>query len=224
MKKYIILMMLFCLVFIPTVMSVEVTNESREYVRYRKEVSNFTQEFLYFDNFDGKNFFVQFLVIPQLRVYGSPETISIWNPVLYFQRGSEIIGVDTSSCWKWWGNASNQQEQRQNEDCPTVSFEMKANDKSMTIYMFTNGTVKPAPAFITYYYGYSTAYADDKIIYSDTRRIASNSLTEFFTLNLNIWKGAYYLLIVIIMVIGVLFFVGGIPLLIKKIIVKVSGG
>lgn len=215
--------MMFCLVLIPSIFSIEVTNESREYVRYRKEVSNFTDEFLYFDNFDGKNFFVQFLVIPQLRVYGTPDTLSIWNPTLYFQRGSEIISVDTTACWGWWNNASSDWEKRQNEDCPTVSFEMKSNDKDMTIYLRTNGTLKPSPQFITYYYGYSTAYADDRILYSDTRRIASNSLTEFFTLNLNLWKGAYYLLIVVIMVVGVLFFIGGIPLLIKKIIVKVSG-
>jgi hypothetical protein len=205
-------------------MSIEITNESRDYAKFWKEVSNFTSETLYFDNVDGRNFFIKMLVIPQFRVYGTNKNISNWNPTLYIYKDSQEISVDTTPCWGWWDNTSSEWEVRQYEDCPTVSFEMKGNDDNMTLTIQTeNRTGKPSGQFLLYYYGYTTAFAGDFVTYSDTKRIASNSLSEFFSINLNIWKGFYYLLVVIVVVLGVLFIIGAIPLLIKKIIVKVSG-
>jgi len=224
-NKKLMLILFLSLIVIPSILSIEITNESREYGKYWKGISNFTKEEMLFENFDNRNYFIKFLVVPELRVYGTPDTIALWDTKLYFYRGGELTTVDTSSCWNWWSNTSSDWEERQYTDCPEVSFEVKSNEDLTNITMVGDGSHGlPSPQFRVFYYGYTTAFADEDILYSDTRRVARDSISEFFTINLNLWRGAYYVMIIVVVVLAVLFIVGGVPLLIKKLIVKVVGG
>jgi hypothetical protein len=225
MNKTLLIAMVFSLVIIPSVLSVEITNESREYMKYWISVSNFTTNTMTFQNFDGREFIVRLQVIPYKIVYGLDYNISNWNPVLniYSNRG-EFVQVDTTDCWAWWDEDPTTWEEYIAQNCPFTSFEVKTDDDYLELTFEAkdiNGTSYiPSIPFRMYYWGYSTAYADSYITYSDTKNTARDALAQLFTLNINAWKGAYYLLIVVVLVIAGLFVIGFIPLFLKKLFEK----
>jgi hypothetical protein len=223
MKKTMLIALLFGLMIIPSVLSIEITNETRSPAQFWKSVSNYTSEYLWFENLEHRHFFVKFKVIPDRIVAGLDYNVSNWNPNLKIINGNEIVYVDTSPCWEWEDPTSPYflNETWVDENCPEVSFEVTPNTDILELeFVGEDLPSRPAIPFRLYYYGYTTAYADEYITYSETKNTAKDALAELFTLNINAWKGAYYLMVVVVLVLGALFVIGFIPLMVKKFFEK----
>ena len=146
---------------------------------------------------------------------------------------NKVIG-DTSSCWDWW-NTSNPIDVGQTEFlfqreenktlCPIVSIPFNPEDDSfnITFNMTSSESGKALPYLNVRVFEYSTAYTNTQQKFSATADASLTNLSTLILINKNIWKLAYYTLVIALVIIGGLMVVGGIPLGIKWIISKLGG-
>jgi hypothetical protein len=104
---------------------------------------------------------------------------------------------------------------------PTVSIPFSPQDKYLNIsFNMTPDTGKAMPNLNTRVFEYSTAYTDRPTQYSSTANRSILAIAELIIIQMNVAKLLYYSLIIALIVVGILVFVGVIPILIKWIMSK----
>ncbi len=104
--------------------------------------------------------------------------------------------------------------------CPVVSIPFSPEDEYFNVSFNMTPSSGAKPNLNVRVFDYSTAYTDKPTQYSTTANGSILALAELIIIQMNLTKLLYYSLIITLVVLGILVFIGGIPLIIKWIMSK----
>lgn len=247
MKKNIIQIFIFSLLFISPVLAVQGTlevDELREHIFLllnfaNSSYSNQGRTWFLANNPDNRQMFLSMQVIPIPNDYCYTNlthcNLTNWDEILEVtyqnDRLTDKIILNTSSCWDWWvvpsigavGEDLHLFYKEENKTlCSLVSIPFTPEDDyfNISFNMSSTGSGEARPSYNVRVFDFSTAYTNRPVRYSTTATNSLLNIADLLEIQMNVTKLIYYSAIITLMVVGVLVFVGGIPILIKWIISK----